>query len=184
MSLRADAHATLSDWQAPDAEQERLRRLYVAHLDARPDAMLRECRPDHLTGSAIIFSADHQSVLLTLHHLAKLWLQTGGHCEPSDATLAGAALREGREESGIEMLTIDPVPVLLSRHEVPFCGPVQPAHHLDVQYVAVAPADAQHAISDESDDLAWFDLDKLPAQTDQEVRDLIAAATTRLRGTP
>ncbi|MCW2801323.1 MAG: hydrolase [Aeromicrobium sp.] len=184
MSLRADAHATLTTWHAPDAEQERLRLLYLAHLDAQPDALLRECHPDHLTASAIIFSADHQSVLLTLHHIVKLWLQTGGHCEASDVTLARAALREGREESGIGALTIDPVPVLLSRHEVPFCGPVQPAHHLDVQYVAVAPAGAQHVISEESDDLAWFGLDELPTQTDQEVRDLIAAATTRLRGTP
>ena len=184
MSLRADAHATLTTWHAPDAEQERLRLLYLAHLDAQPDAMLRECHPDHLTGSAIIFSADHQSVLLTLHHIVKLWLQTGGHCEPSDTTLAEAALREGREESGIESLAIDPVPVLLSHHEVPFCGPIRPSHHLDVQYVAVAPPGAQHVISDESDDLAWFDLDNLPALTDQPVRDLIAAARTRLRGMP
>ncbi len=146
--------------------------------------MLRECHPDHLTGSVIIFSADHRHVLLTLHHLAKLWLQTGGHCEPTDDTLAEAALREGREESGIESLTLDPVPVQLSRHEVPFCGPIQPAHHLDVQYVAVAPVGAQHIISAESDDLASFDLDALPSETDQEVRDLIAAATTRLRGMP
>jgi 8-oxo-dGTP pyrophosphatase MutT (NUDIX family) len=184
VTLHADAYTTLSSWSSPDAEQERLRLLYLAHLGAEPDAMLRECHPDHLTGSAIIFSADHRRVLLTLHHIVKLWLQTGGHCEPLDQTLAEAALREGREESGIESLTIDPVPVLLSCHAVPFCGPIQPAHHLDVQYVAVAPADAVHVISDESDDLAWFDVDDLPAQTDQPVRDLIAAARTRLRGTP
>ena len=184
MTLHDDAYATLTDWPAPDAEQERLRRLFVAHLDAEPDAMLRECRPDHLTGSVIIFSSDHRHVLLTLHRLAKLWLQTGGHCETSDATLADSALREGREESGIEQLAIDPVPVQLSRHEVPFFGPIQPAHHLDVPNVAVAPPGAQHVISDESDDLAWFDLDALSTATDQEVRDLIAAATTRLRGRP
>jgi 8-oxo-dGTP pyrophosphatase MutT (NUDIX family) len=184
VTLHADAHAALSNWSSPDAEQERLRLLYLAHLDGEPDAMLRECHPDHLTGSAIIFSADNRQVLLTLHHVVKLWLQTGGHCEPADQTLAEAALREGREESGIESLTIDPVPVLLSRHAVPFCGPIQPAHHLDVQYVAVAPADAVHVISDESDDLAWFDVDDLPTQTDQPVRELIAAARTRLRGTP
>ncbi len=183
MTLRHDAHGVLSGWSAPDAERDRLRELYVAHTEAYADAMSRECDPDHLTASAIIFSADHQRVLLTLHRIIKLWLQTGGHCEPDDATLAEAALREGREESGIADLVIDPVPVLLCRHEVP-CGPIRPAHHLDVQYVAVAPADAQHVISDESDDLAWFDVDALPAETDDSVRELIAAARTRLRGTP
>ena len=183
VTLRDDARGVLSGWTAPDDEQDRLRQLYVAHTETYADAMRRECHPDHLTASAIIFSADHQRVLLTLHRIIKRWLQTGGHCEPDDATLAEAALREGREESGIGDLVIDPVPVLLSRHEVP-CGPIRPAHHLDVQYVAVAPAGAQHVISDESDDLAWFDVDALPAETDDSVRALTAAARTRLRGTP
>ena len=183
MTLRDDARSVLSGWSAPDDEQDRLRQLYVAHTESYADAMSRECHPDHLTASAIIFSADHQRVLLTLHRIIKRWLQTGGHCEPDDVSLAAAALREGREESGIRDLVIDPVPVLLSRHEVP-CGPTRPAHHLDVQYVAVAPAQAQHVISDESDDLAWFDVDALPAQTDDSVRALIAAARTRLRGSP
>jgi 8-oxo-dGTP pyrophosphatase MutT (NUDIX family) len=183
VTLRDDARRVLSDWSAPDAEQDRLREVYVAHTERHPDALSRGCHPDHLTASAIIFSADHERVLLTLHRVIKRWLQTGGHCEPDDVTLAEAALREGREESGIPDLVIDPVPVLLSRHEVP-CGPVRPAHHLDVQYVAVAPAEAQHVISDESDDLAWFGLDALPDQTDDSVRALIAAARTRLRGSP
>lgn len=184
MTLRDDARSVLSDWSAPDAEQDRLRRLYVAHTETYADALSRECHPDHLTASAIIFSADHERVLLTLHRIIKRWLQTGGHCEPEDVTLAAAALREGHEESGIADLLIDPVPVLLSRHEVPSCGPIRPSHHFDVQYVAVAPAQAQHVISDESDDLAWFDVDALPAETDESVRALIAAARTRLRGTP
>lgn len=184
MTLRDDARDLLTRWTAPDDEQERLRRHYLAHLEAHPDAMSRECHPDHLTASVIIFSASRHRVLLTLHRRIERWLQTGGHCEPNDRELAGAALREGREESGIHGLAIDPVPVLLSLHEVPACGPIRPSHHLDVQYVAQAPADARHVISDESADLAWFDVDALPPGIDQSVRDLIAAAMTRLRGIP
>ena len=184
MTLRDDAHDVLTRWTAPDDEQERLRQVYLSHVEEHPDALSRECHPDHLTASALIVSADHDRVLLTLHHVIGRWLQTGGHCEPDDPTVAEAALREGREESGIDDLVIDPVPVLLSLHEVPSCGPVRPSHHLDVQYVAVAPAGAQEVISDESDDLAWFGVDDLPLETDQSVRDLIAAATRRLRGSP
>jgi 8-oxo-dGTP pyrophosphatase MutT (NUDIX family) len=184
VTLRADAQDVLGRWSAPDAAQERLRLVYLDHLAEHPDAMSRTCHPDHLTASALIVSADHTRVLLTLHRVIKRWLQTGGHCEPDDTSLAGAALREGHEESGIADLAVDPVPVLLSLHEVPSCGPIRPSHHLDVQYVAVAPADAQEVISDESDDLAWFDVEALPSQTDQSVRDLIAAATRRLREIP
>ena len=31
------------------------------------------------------------------------------------------------------------------------------SEHLDVQYLALVPADAQEVMSDESDDLQWFD---------------------------
>jgi ADP-ribose pyrophosphatase YjhB (NUDIX family) len=67
---------------------------------------------------------------------------------------------------------------------VPGCVPVRPSHHLDVQYVALAPPGAREVMSDESDDLAWFGLDELPDSVDQSVRDLIAAATRRLRESP
>ncbi|MDR7086293.1 8-oxo-dGTP pyrophosphatase MutT (NUDIX family) [Aeromicrobium panaciterrae] len=174
----------LTRWAAPDDEQERLRVTYLAHLDGHADATSRDCHPDHLTASALIVSADHQRVLLTLHHVIKRWLQTGGHIDPEDESLAEAALREAHEESGIAGLTIDPVPVVLSLHEVPKCGPIRPSHHLDVQFVAVAPPDAQHVISDESDELEWFAVDNLPTETDQSVRELIAASMRRLRGNP
>ncbi len=184
MTLRDDALDVLTRWSAPDDEQDRLRQVYLDHVEQHPDALSRDCHPDHLTASALIVSANHSRVLLTLHRRLQRWLQTGGHCEPSDTTLAQAAAREGREESGIDDLTVDAVPVLLSLHEVPGCGPVRPSHHLDVQYVAVAPPGAREVISDESDDLGWFALDDLPDSVDQSVRDLIAAATRRLRGSP
>jgi hypothetical protein len=70
--------------------------------------------------------------------------------------------------------------VLLSRHEVP-CGPVRPAHHLDVQYVAEAPAGAVPVASAESEQLRWFRVDDLPDDTDDSVRALVAHALARVR---
>lgn len=178
MSLHADAVGVLSSWAPPDAGQEELRRRYLGHLGRHPDAMLRSCRPDHLTASALVMSRDGGRVLLTLHRRLRRWLQTGGHCEPADRTLADAAAREAAEESGIETLQLDPVPVVLSRHEVP-CGPVRPAHHLDVQFVAFAPAGATPRISDESADLRWFPVDALPDDADTSVRTLVRLAASR-----
>jgi hypothetical protein len=71
------------------------------------------------------------------------------------------------------------VPVLLSRHQVP-CGPLRPAHHLDVQYVAVAAPDARARCGEESDDVAWFAVDRLPADADESVRALVRHAAARL----
>lgn len=183
LTLHGDAHRVLTGWIAPNAEQARLQQVYLDHLDQHPDAMDRSCHPDHLTASVLIVSHDHARVLLTLHRRIGRWLQTGGHCESHDTTLLQAALREGREEGGIHDLEIDPLPVLLSLHEVPSCGPIRPSHHLDVQFVAVAPHD-DFIISDESADLNWFAVGAPPTDTDQSVLDLIAAATRRLQESP
>lgn len=189
MTAHADAHRTLVEWVAPTAEQDALRQAYLQHLASHPDALLRRCAPDHLTASSLIVRADE--ILLVFHSKAGKWLQTGGHCEPTDTSLSAAALREAREESGIADLVVDPVPLQLSRHHVPFCGGVEGAgstggHHLDVQFLVTARPDAQIDIAADEDDARWFPLDPAaaPEPTDQDVRTLIAAARSRLQGTP
>jgi ADP-ribose pyrophosphatase YjhB (NUDIX family) len=186
VTAHADAHATLTAWDAPSAEQNALRLAYLEHLNSHQDALLRSCTPDHLTASSLIVRGDE--MLLVFHTKAGKWLQTGGHCESTDATLSAAALRESREESGISDLVVDPVPLRLSRHRVPFCGDTGSGggHHLDVQFLVTAPPDAQIAIAADEDDACWFPLDPAaaPEPTDHDVRSLIAAARSRLPGTP
>ncbi len=177
----------LSAWHAPDDGQDDLRRRYLQHLAAYPDAMWRSCSPDHLTASALVVDATGERVLLTLHRRHRRWLQTGGHCEPGDPNLAAAARREAAEESGIETLRLDPDPLRLDRHPVGR-GPQGDVHHLDVQFLARAPAGSQAVISAESAALAWFPVDALPEETDDSVRALVAAAgrrqTSSVQGSP
>jgi 8-oxo-dGTP pyrophosphatase MutT (NUDIX family) len=118
-------------------------------------------------------------VLLTLHAKARRWFQLGGHVEPDDGSLAEAALREAREESGLTGLALDPVPVQLSEHPVPFCGPDGDVHHLDVRFVATAPGGAEHAVSAESLDVAWWPVDALP-DPEPDLVELVALARARL----
>lgn len=182
MSLHADALAVLSGWSAPDAGQAALRERYLTHLHAHPDAMRREGRPDHLTASTLVLSDDGERVLLTLHAKARRWFQLGGHCEAGDPSLAAAALREATEESGLASLRLDPVPVQLSAHAVPFCGgtPDRPVHHLDVRFVAVATAHEQHVVSEESLDVRWWPADALP-EPEADLVDLVRLARARQR---
>ena len=180
MTLHADALAVLADWRAPHDEQERLRERYAAHLRAHPDGMTRTCRPDHLTASTVVLSGDGSAVLLTLHAKAHRWFQFGGHCEPDDTTVAGAALREATEESRLARLDHDPDPVQLSEHAVPFCGDAGNVHHLDVRFVAVAPDGAEHAVSDESLDVRWWPVDALP-EPEPDLVEAIALARDRVR---
>jgi 8-oxo-dGTP pyrophosphatase MutT (NUDIX family) len=163
-ALQGDAVRVLKEWTAPEAEQERLRLAYLEHLAAHPDGMWKGCADGHVTASALIVDPVQERVLLTLHRKLGMWLQTGGHCEPQDATLAGAALREATEESGIAGLTLlDGGPGRLDRHLTP-C-----AWHLDAQYVALAPPDAVEAVSEESLELKWFGYEAVASVADESV---------------
>jgi 8-oxo-dGTP pyrophosphatase MutT (NUDIX family) len=173
VSLHADAVRVLSEWRPAAGRQDALRRDFLAHLSAHEDGMWRECVPGHLTASAAVLDSTGERVLLTLHPKAGSWLQLGGHCERGDASLAGTALREAEEESGIAGLRLLPGPLRVDRHRVWCHGG---SHHLDVQYAAVAPPGAQEKISAESDDLRWFPVDALPDRTDDVLRHLVRAA--------
>ncbi len=116
-------------------------------------------------------------MLLTLHARLGAWLQTGGHIEADDPDLPGASLREAREESGLAGLTLDPEPLLLSRHDVP-CGGTR-LFHLDVQYLVLAPGLPEPCASAESLAVGWFRVDALP-EVDDSVRALVDAAARRI----
>ncbi|MDD7940012.1 NUDIX domain-containing protein [Actinomycetospora lutea] len=160
-AAHADARAVLDRWRPAAREIDSVRLALLSYLDARPDACSRSCAPGHLTASTLVLDATGERALLTLHPRVHAWIQLGGHIEPDDATLAGAALREATEESGIEGLVLDPEPVHAEVHALT-CSLGVPTRHLDVRFVAHAPPGAVEAISEESLDLRWWPLAELP----------------------
>lgn len=178
-ALRDDAIAVLTAWDAPSSSQARLRDRYVAHLTDEPGGGWRHGPPVHLTAGVLLLDDAGERVLLTLHPKAGKWLQLGGHLEPEDPSLRDAALREATEESGIAGIVLSLEPVELHAHEL---GSTfgRCAEHLDVRYAGRAPAGADPVRSTESDDLAWWPVDALPARTDPDLGDLVTAARRAL----
>ncbi|MEU4218586.1 NUDIX domain-containing protein [Actinoplanes sp. NPDC026623] len=178
-----DAVETLSRWRATSEAADLARKRTLELLGAGPVALTRAHRAGHVTASALIVD-ERRRVLLCLHGRLGTWMQVGGHCEAADDDLAGAALREATEESGIAGLRLDPDPIDVDIHAVR-CAPARgvpagPSYHYDVRFLAVCPAGAVEQISDESADLAWFTADKLPAPLADGVVQQFAPAFARM----
>jgi 8-oxo-dGTP pyrophosphatase MutT (NUDIX family) len=116
--------------------------------------------PLHVTGSALIVHPPTRRVLLRWHARQQAWLQVGGHADPGETEPLAVALREGREETGLDDLVPWPdssiihvavVPVAAARNE--------PAHeHADLRFVlATGNPDAARPEHDGAD-VRWLSI--------------------------
>lgn len=158
MSSRNDLLlAQLRTYEPADAA-EGANRLAMIDLLARASEPFERSHfvPGHFTASCYIVD-DAGRLLLHHHKRLNRWLQMGGHVE-GDETPELAALREGREESGLADL--EAVQLLdLDVHAIP-AGKGEPDHdHFDVRYLArTARPEAVTIDRAESNDLAWVEL--------------------------
>ncbi|MGW4329828.1 NUDIX hydrolase [Nocardia sp. NPDC004573] len=168
-SLHASATELLETWCPATGSERSLREAMLAFLGSAPRGCLREHAPGHITASAVVFSHDGRAVLLTLHPRVGRWIQLGGHCEERDETVAGAALREATEESGIADLSLEPGLYGAQAHPIT-CSLGVPTRHLDLLFRITAPAGAIPVRSHESTDLRWWPVDALPTDADVLLR--------------
>lgn len=131
-------------------------------LEAEPRCFERTTR-GHFTGSAWIVSHDLSQALLTHHKKLNKWLQLGGHAD-GDHNIQRVALKEAHEESGTDQITLfSPAIFDVDIHSIPSAC----ERHYDIIYLLRAAKDAQIAISEESNDLAWIPLDKVHCYTQE-----------------
>jgi 8-oxo-dGTP pyrophosphatase MutT (NUDIX family) len=133
----------------------------IQFVRANPDCFERSCVPGHVTGSAWILSPDRRAFLLAHHAKLDRWLQCGGHAD-GDPDTAAVALREAREESGMEGFEFaqrdprGPIIFDVDVHVFPARGS-DPAHlHHDVRYLLIAAPGQVPRVSGESNALRWF----------------------------
>ena len=128
-------------------------------LENHSNALDRNCRPGHLTGSSLIIRPEDSRVLVLFHAKLQRWLQPGGHAD-GDGDMARVALREAIEETGIpELVVVEPV-IDLDIHVVE--PPHEDAHeHHDVRYLVLAPAGARPVTNYESTGFQWLDQDEI-----------------------
>lgn len=157
--------------------EEASRRRTLAFLAWLPRPFDEAADPVHVTASAIVLSREPEpSVVLHRHKRLGTWLQPGGHVDPGE-DLRTAAVREVREETGlqVEHPTTGPDLVHIDVHQGPR-GHV----HLDTRWRLLVEAGATfepHA--GESPIVAWFTAEQARGLADRGLAEAIATAVGR-----
>jgi 8-oxo-dGTP pyrophosphatase MutT (NUDIX family) len=141
---------------ADPAEAESLARIRALVRETPAPFERAQAAPGHLTASAVVVDPERRRAALILHRKLRLWLQPGGHFEPGERDPLQAAIREAREEIGVEAGPLEGGPVLLDVdvHTIP-ARPGEPAHeHFDLRFLLVARSEAAHA-GDGADAFRW-----------------------------
>lgn len=174
--LYDDVLGRLNGFHPADATQDEHRQRTLDFLHAHPQAVDGTYPPGHVTATGLVLSADRSEVLLTLHARIGRWLELGGHLEETDAGLLEAAVREAEEEGGIDGLTIAPDLFAVVVHENLPCRRAPGTDHYDLYFRLYAPPASRPVISDESLDLAFFDVNQLPEPLGAGVADMVRLA--------
>lgn len=143
-----------------DNEQQMLAQI-IHFVTDYEDCFERSLKVGHITGSAWIIDLDRSHALLTHHRKLDRWLQLGGHSD-GDANTLNVALREGVEESGLQML--QPVSEMIfdvDVHLIPARKDEPDHYHYDVRFLLEADRNTPLVISEESNELAWVPLQEI-----------------------
>lgn len=158
----------LREYQPYDQHERDMYETLARFVETERNCFDRNLQIGHITGSAWIIDHSHSKALLTHHFKLDRWLQLGGHAD-GDPDVLRVAMREAREESGIE--DIKPLTESIfdvDVHSIP-ARDMEPRHlHYDVRFLLEADAEIPLEISSESKDLAWVSLTKIAQFTTEQ----------------
>ncbi|GLY65196.1 hypothetical protein Atai01_18150 [Amycolatopsis taiwanensis] len=161
----------------PQNENEAADVARIHELVAATEDPWQRSIPLHITASAMIVHPATERVLLRWHRRQRAWLQVGGHGDEGETDPVAVALREGREETGLEDLVPWPDAALVHVVIVPVPATTDdPEHeHADVRFVlATANPDAVRPERPDAP-LRWLTLPEAQAVTTEDnVRETLA----------
>jgi 8-oxo-dGTP pyrophosphatase MutT (NUDIX family) len=103
-------------------------------LNNRVDLASRKNFGGHVTVGVLLLHPTTGTVLQVAHKTLDMWLFPGGHLEPKDCNLVAAALRELKEETGVEPEYETYTLLDIDKHKIPANDRRQEPEHLHFDF--------------------------------------------------
>ena len=162
----------LNRFRPCNEQEETDKKQILSLLSSGQDLYTRDNPVAHLTASSWVVSPDRKQVLLIYHNLYRSWAWMGGHAD-GDRDLCRVALRETREESGLQDLTLVS-PDIFSLESLTVDGHekrgkfVSSHLHLNVTYLLEAdPRQPIRVKPDENSGVAWFPVEEVAGKVSE-----------------
>ena len=136
------------------------------------DILYRKSQLAHITSSGFILNESMTKTLMVHHNIYQTWAWSGGHAD-GDRDLLEIAIKEAKEETGIETITplIDEILSLdiltVKRHYKR--GKYVSAHlHLSAAYVLIADETDDLTVNpSENSDVAWIKVEEMAKMSNE-----------------
>ena len=162
----------LNRFRPCNEQEETDKNQILSLLSGGQDLYTRDNPVAHLTASSWVVSPDRKQVLLIYHNLYRSWAWMGGHAD-GERDLCRVALRETREESGLQDLTLVS-PDIFSLESLTVDGHekrgkfVSSHLHLNVTYLLEAdPRQPIRVKPDENSGVAWFPVEEVAGKVSE-----------------
>lgn len=163
---------SIRNYTAFNEQEKKDKDIMVQCLDTFDDLLTRDNEMAHITSSGFVVNKYKDKLLMVHHNIYNSWSWTGGHAD-GDGDLLHVAIKEAKEETGIEnirtlsedILSLDILPVVGHRKR----GKYVAAHlHLSVAYLLECDEREDLIVkSDENSGVQWVPFDEIDAYSDE-----------------
>lgn len=124
----------------------------------------------HIVGSGFVYSKEDDKFLVLYHKDFKMYIYPGGHVDNTDTSVLDAAIRETKEETGLNNFDLfkftenENIPIDIDTHEIGYNERLNlPKHfHFDFRYLfTVNKISDVHLDPEESLSYKWVDINEI-----------------------
>ncbi len=161
-----DILSQIQNYQPYNEQEVKDKEIFLKYLNSFDDCLTRNNEYGHLCSSAFVLNKERTKIVNHHHNIYNSWGWLGGHVD-GDTDLLGVAIKEAKEESGLnnivpiskDILTLDTLPVYGHTKN----GKYVPAHvHLTVAFLLEGDErESLHIREGENNDVKWVPIEKM-----------------------